>query len=294
MKKKSVFLIGYLFFCLLFCQSVRSQTTEFTYQGSLSNGGTAANGNHDFEFALFDALSGGSQTGSTIALNNVLVTNGIFTVRLNFGNQFSSGATRFLEIRVRPAGQPGLTTLSPRQPMTSAPYAVKSLTAETVNNVSAGNITSGTLSVNRGGTGLTSSGQSGSFLRSNGTVWTSALLSGADIPPGSNSYIQNTLSAQANSNFNISGNGTIGNNLTITGTGTANVFRANFFSVGSSTILRDSPGINNFFVGAASGNFNLTGQFNTAFGYFTGIDVTSGSFNSFFGTQAGVSVTSGS
>ena len=35
------------------------QTTEFTYQGSIKDGGTAANGNYDFEFALFDLLAGG-------------------------------------------------------------------------------------------------------------------------------------------------------------------------------------------------------------------------------------------
>ena len=38
-----------------------AQTTGFIYQGSLNSGGVVANGNHDFEFALFDAVSGGAQ-----------------------------------------------------------------------------------------------------------------------------------------------------------------------------------------------------------------------------------------
>ena len=42
------------------------------------------------------------------------VANGIFSVKLDFGSQFP-GANRFLEIRVRLAGQPGITTLTPRQ-----------------------------------------------------------------------------------------------------------------------------------------------------------------------------------
>ena len=123
------------FFVLLILQiqAVRSQGTEFIYQGSLNATGTPANGNYDFEFLLFDAASGGSQLGSTVALNNIPVANGIFSVRLNFGNQYS-GPNRFLEIRLRPTGQAGMTILTPRQLLTSVPYSVKSLNAESANN----------------------------------------------------------------------------------------------------------------------------------------------------------------
>jgi len=37
--------------------SVFAQTTAFTYQGSLKDGATPANGNYDFEFKLFDLVS---------------------------------------------------------------------------------------------------------------------------------------------------------------------------------------------------------------------------------------------
>ena len=43
-----------------------AQTTEFTYQGSLQNSSAPANGNFDFEFLLYDAVSGGAQIGSTL------------------------------------------------------------------------------------------------------------------------------------------------------------------------------------------------------------------------------------
>ena len=46
-----------------------AQATEFTYQGSLKDGAAPANANYDFEFALFDAASGGTQIGSTLARN---------------------------------------------------------------------------------------------------------------------------------------------------------------------------------------------------------------------------------
>ncbi len=46
---------------LAFSLLANAQTTAFTYQGSLKNAGTNANGNYDFEFALFDALSSGTQ-----------------------------------------------------------------------------------------------------------------------------------------------------------------------------------------------------------------------------------------
>ncbi|HET9493722.1 MAG TPA: hypothetical protein VFR15_05785, partial [Chloroflexia bacterium] len=59
--------------------------TGFTYQGSLKNGGNPANGQFDFQFKLYDALSGGGQVGSTLTVGNQTVTGGLFTVQLDFG-----------------------------------------------------------------------------------------------------------------------------------------------------------------------------------------------------------------
>ena len=149
MQKEFLRFIGLLFIGLLFCQSGYSQSTGFTYQGSLQNGGTAANGNYDFEFALFDAVSGGAQIGAIISSNNVAVANGVFSVQLNFGSVFP-GASRFLEVRVRPSGGGGFTTLSPRQPITSAPYGVKALNAENaVNATNATNAVNATTATTR-------------------------------------------------------------------------------------------------------------------------------------------------
>lgn len=42
-----------------------AQTTSFTYQGRLSDGGTAANGTYDLQFALFDSARGGADRRAT-------------------------------------------------------------------------------------------------------------------------------------------------------------------------------------------------------------------------------------
>ncbi len=104
----------------------RSQTpqgTAFTYQGRLTNAGAPAGGSYDFEFRLFDASSGGAQVGPTVPVTGLPVTAGLFTAALDFGSAFA-GNKRWLEIRVKPAGLPGYTLLSPRQELTATPVAL--------------------------------------------------------------------------------------------------------------------------------------------------------------------------
>lgn len=99
--------------------------TAFTYQGRLIDEGNPAQGTYDFRFTLYDAASAGTQVGSMVPKENVTVTDGLFTVALDFGSGIFTGEARFLEIAVRPgdSGAP-FTTLSPRQALTSAPYAL--------------------------------------------------------------------------------------------------------------------------------------------------------------------------
>src|SRR5215510_12299838 len=54
--------------------AVFGQTSGFTYQGRLTDGGIPANGNYDLQFALFDSLSGATQVGSTQTIPNVSVS----------------------------------------------------------------------------------------------------------------------------------------------------------------------------------------------------------------------------
>lgn len=103
--------------------------TGFTYQGRLTDGGAPANGTCDFEFKLYDDPTGGAQIGPTLTKDEVTVSDGLFTVMLDFGAIFD-GTALYLEIAVRPGSDTGAyTTLTPRQPLTTAPYAGYSLRA---------------------------------------------------------------------------------------------------------------------------------------------------------------------
>src|SRR5690349_15228117 len=75
----------------------RAQTTAFTYQGRLNEAGNPANGVYDLQFSLFNAASGGAQQSGTWTQLAQGVTNGLFTVELDFGS-FFPGANRWLEI----------------------------------------------------------------------------------------------------------------------------------------------------------------------------------------------------
>src|SRR5262245_29870857 len=84
--------------------------TAFTYQGRLLQGSIPANGTSDFQFSLWGVATGGSQFGATITLNDVMVTNGLFTVELNTSGQFGpnafQGLAHWLQIAVRPGNSP--------------------------------------------------------------------------------------------------------------------------------------------------------------------------------------------
>jgi len=241
---------------------VRSQSTEFTYQGRLLSGDVPANGSYDFEFVLFDAASAGNQLGTTFPLSAVNVNNGVFSVRIDFGDQFP-GANRFLEIHVRQSGGGVFSVLAPRQAISSAPYAIKSLNAANSDNA-----------VNATQLGGVSAGQ---FV-----VTSDARLTDARNPlPNSSNYIQNSTSQQASSNFNVSGNGKVGGTLSAN---TVNV--TSEYDINGNRFV-SFPGLANTFVGFLTGLSNTTGDSNSIFGNQAGQRNTTGSVNSFFGVDTG-------
>src|SRR5438445_3631202 len=117
------------------------QTTAFTYQGRLTDGGVPANNNYDLQFTLWDSAVGGTQqpqpAPATLTKTNVAVTGGVFSVLLDFGVSAFPGADRFLEVGVRPAGgAAAFTVLAPRQQISSTPYALPTLNATAADSLS--------------------------------------------------------------------------------------------------------------------------------------------------------------
>jgi len=171
-----------------------AQTTPFTYQGKLTDAGAPANGSYDFEFRLLDALTSGHQIGATNAINSVQVTNGGFTVQLDFGLAAFGGPPRFLEISVRPSGGPSFTLLAPRQQITSTPYTIRSLNSGIADALSIACVSCVT---------------SSQIASVSGSAVTGTIPV-ASVPTGSANYVQNATTLQASSNCNINGNGTAG------------------------------------------------------------------------------------
>jgi hypothetical protein len=102
-----------------------SQGTAFRYQGSLTQSGAPATGLYSLRFALYDSLSGGSLVGAPQTNNTVAVSNGLFTVTLDFGAGIFTGPSRWLEIGVKSNGVVGAhTNLTPRQALLPSPYSI--------------------------------------------------------------------------------------------------------------------------------------------------------------------------
>ncbi len=99
---------------------------SFTYQGFLKEGGNPASGTFNMTFRLFDVPTGGTAL-ATIGPASVSVSNGLFTVELNYPASVWTGANRWLEIQV------GSTTLSPRVKITRTPYAIYSANTRGLN-----------------------------------------------------------------------------------------------------------------------------------------------------------------
>jgi hypothetical protein len=90
--------------------STFAQGTAFTYQGRLTDQGNPANGSYDLTFAVFDALTDGTQASGTLTNASTSVSNGLFTVTLDFGQGVFTGNPRGLKLACTPTA----AAVSPR------------------------------------------------------------------------------------------------------------------------------------------------------------------------------------
>ncbi len=105
--------------------TAHAQGTAFTYQGRLDSGDSPVNGASDLTFTLYNAATLGATVGTSNVFNDLPVSNGLFTVTLDFGAGAFNGAARWLQIAARPGASSGAyTNLAPRQPVTPTPYAM--------------------------------------------------------------------------------------------------------------------------------------------------------------------------
>jgi len=101
--------------------------TGFTYQGRLDRSGEPVNDDCSMEFRLYDAASDGSELASAITLT-VPITEGLFTVDLDFGGGAFDGESSWLGIRVLCPGDGVYADLG-RQELTASPYALYAASA---------------------------------------------------------------------------------------------------------------------------------------------------------------------
>ena len=160
----------------------RAQGTAFTYQGRLDDGGTTATGMYDLAFTLFDDPANGTAVSQVITNTATPVSNGLFTVTLDFGSGIFSGDARWLEIGVQTNGGTNFITLAPRQALTPTPYAMFAKMADGANL--ANQVSNG--SVGPAQLGTPSAPAAGQLLSYDGT---SLIWSSADTVGSSNAWL---------------------------------------------------------------------------------------------------------
>lgn len=102
--------------------------TGFIYQGQLKKSGALLNSTCNFTFTLYSDVGGTTPVGSSSSVSGVNVVSGLFTATVNgsgeIGASAFNGDARWLKTAVKCAGDGGVTTLSPLQALTPAPYAL--------------------------------------------------------------------------------------------------------------------------------------------------------------------------
>lgn len=162
----------------------------FTYQGRLNDGGAPANGSYDLKFTLCDAAGGGASV-INVPLTNAAtpVSNGLFTVVLDFGPGAFSGDARWLEIGVRTNGSAAdFVPLTPRQSLTATPFARYAASAGTAasagiatmaSSVSVGAVDNAALQTGAVDTSKIADSAVGTAQIANNTITTAHLADGA-------------------------------------------------------------------------------------------------------------------
>jgi len=256
-----------------------AQSTLFTYQGRLTSGGVGANGTYDFRFRLAPDAIPSSYVGNPWLTNGVPVSNGLFTVAIDFGAGIFTGPSYWLEISVRSNGVSGYTTLAPLQAITPTPSAIFANTASNLLGALptvqlSGMIPAGQLTGTVGAATNFSGNLSGDVTGPQTTTTVAAVggqtaagVATATVAANAATSLAtpNTiLKRDAKANF-VSSNIVILGNLYLTNT------TGIIFSGGETLVhVGNAGGYNNFFAGAGAGYYDaffISPYMNTGVGY---------------------------
>lgn len=228
-----------LFVCLNGAVCARAQGTSFNYQGRLNDNGAPASGSYDLQFTVYGSATEGTPLPGIFATNGVAVSNGLFTVMLDFGASVFTGAQRWLEVEVKTNGGAGPPArLAPRQAVGPAPYALFATQSAQANAAPWGGLSGVNV-----GAGLSLGASNGIAVRFGNTAATAAA--------GDHNHFFQEWSGVAG--------GTSGLKINNSGSGGVGVFGSATATTGSSFGLRgdsdSSAGIGVFGrAGASSGN----------------------------------------
>jgi hypothetical protein len=197
--KTMIKLIAITYYVLsVICLSAFAQGTAFTYQGRLNDGANPATGLYDVRFSICDALANGNVVAGPLTNSATGISNGLFTVTLDFGGGVFTGSNRWVEIAARTNGAASFTTLSPRQPVQPVPYAIMANSASNLlGTLPAGQIV-GALPPLQLGSGTANINISGSAATAvNGVVTTGSYADPSWITSLAGSKISGNISGNA-------------------------------------------------------------------------------------------------
>lgn len=278
--------------------SLHAQGTVFTYQGRLDDGGNPANGNYDLTFSMFDQANGGNPVAGLLTKTATAVSNGIFTVTLDFGGIFT-GTNYWLDVSVRTNGNGVFFDLAPRQAITPTPYAVMANSASNLLGVlPPTHLGAGTAAINISGSAASFNGSlSGNVTGTQGATVVSTVggVTAANVASAANLANASTSASSANTivrrdgfgGFTV-GSATLTGNLVLPDT-TAS---AGSITSGGNTLFH-TFGPQNTFVGNSAGNLTMGGIGNTGAGFQALTSLTFGTDNTATGYQALVNNSTG-
>jgi len=244
--------------------STLAQDTAFTYQGRFNDGSGPANGLFDLRFTLYDSTNQpGTIVAGPVTNSATPITNGLFAVTLNFGGIFT-GTNYWLEIGARTNGTGAFAALTPRQPLTPAPYAIFANTASNLLGALPASQLSGSV-----GSAVNFTGNLNGDVTGAQSATVVSFVGGQSAANVAASAIAANAATSANTASTIvkrdaSGNFSAGS-ATLAGTLTLPASTPKMLSGTNLLLLLDAN--TNFFFGPAAGNLTVIKSGNTGIGY---------------------------